>query len=145
MHLDRIAILLKKANLMCDKLADPILRPHDLTLTQYKTLKFLLTQPPHTVHQVDIERRFSITNPTVTGILHGLERKGLIERLADPEDGRSKVICLTERARAMEGLLYQLGERVEAEMTRDLDAGEREELMRLLKKVLAREGPQVDQ
>ena len=144
MHLDRIAILLKKANLMCDKLADPILRPHDLTLTQYKTLKFLLMQPPHTVRQVDIERRFSITNPTVTGILHGLERKGLIERLADPEDRRSKVICPTERARAMESLLYQLGERVEAELTRNLDAGERDELMRLLKKMLAHDGSQTD-
>ncbi len=139
MYPDKIAILLKKASLMCDRLADPILKPHDLTLTQYKTLKFLLTQPPHTVRQVDIERRFSITNPTVTGVLNGLEKKGLVERAADPEDGRSKVICPTEKAQAMEALLYQLGDRVEAELTRNLDAGEREALTRLLKKMLAQE------
>ena len=138
MNNDKIAIWLKFVNLECDKLSADVLEPHDLTLTQYKVLKFLLINPQGTIRQVDIEEHFYIRNPTVTRILQNLERKGLIERQINPQDSRSKVICLTEKAKAMEKLLYQLGDELESRLTSNLTHEDKRELLRLLKKLLSR-------
>ena len=135
---DKIAILLKFVNLECDKLSVEILEPYGLTLTQYKILKFLLINPQGTVRQVDIEEHFYIRNPTVTRVLQNLEKKELIERQTNPQDNRSKVICLTEKAMAMENLLYKLGDELERKFTSKLTNKDKQELLRLLKKLLLR-------
>ncbi len=135
---DKIAIWLKFVNLECDKLSAEILEPHGLTLTQYKVLKFLLINPQGTIRQVDIEEHFYIRNPTVTRVLQNLERKGLVERQINPQDNRSKVICLTEKAKAMENLLYRLGDDLEGKLTSNLTLEDKKELLRLLKKLLLR-------
>ena len=135
---DKIAIWLKFVNLECDKLSAEILEPHGLTLTQYKVLKFLLINPQGTIRQVDIEEHFYIRNPTVTRVLQNLERKGLVERQINPQDNRSKVICLTEKVKAMESLLYRLGDELEGKLTSNLTLEDKKELLRLLKKLLLR-------
>ena len=135
---DKVATWLKFVNLECDKLSAEVLAPHGLTLTQYKILKFLLIPPQGTVRQVDIEEHFYIRNPTVTRILQNLEKKGLIERQINPQDNRSKVICLTEKAKSMETLLYQLGDKLEEKFTKNLTDEDKRELLRLLKKILYR-------
>ncbi len=138
MNQDKVAILLKFANLECDKLSVEILEPYGLTLTQYKVLKFLLINPQGTIRQVDIEEHFYIRNPTVTRILQNLEKKGLIERQINPQDNRSKVICLTEKAMKMEKLLYKLGSELEGKLTSNLTLEDKQELLGLLKKLLSR-------
>lgn len=138
MNQDKAAILLKFVNLECDKLSTNILEPHGLTLTQYKILKFLLHNPPETLRQVDIEQHFCIRNPTVTRVLQNLEKKGLIERKANSHDSRSKLIRPTDKAQSMEKLLYDLGEELEKRLTINLTAREKQELLRLLKKLLSR-------
>ncbi|MBQ7220520.1 MAG: MarR family transcriptional regulator [Synergistaceae bacterium] len=135
-HADRIAVLIKKLSLEVDKLSNPILEPYDLTNSQFKILKYLLMTPEGSVRQVDIERYFSMTNPTVTGLVHALEKKGMLERRVNPNDSRSKILIPTQRTRDMKELLYSLGEKLESELTHALTHDEKQELMRLLKKLL---------
>ena len=135
-HADKIAILIKKLSLEIDKLSNPILEPYDLTNSQFKILKYLLMNPEGSVRQVDIERYFSMTNPTVTGLVHTLENKGMLERRVNPNDSRSKILLPTQKTRDMKELLYSLGEKLESELTHALTAEEKHELMRLLKKLL---------
>ena len=138
MNQDKVAIWLKFVNLECDKLSFEILEPHGLTLTQYKVLKFLLINPQGTIRQVDIEEHFYISNPTVTRVLQNLEKKGMIERRSNPNDNRSKVICLTEHAKSMADLLYKLGDELEERITGNLTQKDKQDLLRLLKKILSR-------
>jgi DNA-binding MarR family transcriptional regulator len=80
-----------------------------------------------------------IKRPTATRVLHRLEEAGLIERAADPSDGRSAVVCVTKEGAA---LLKKLRSRKNAYLARrlrelpaeDVDALERaaEVLERLL-------------
>ena len=133
---NKIAILIKKLSLEIDKLSYPILEPHDLTHSQFKILKFLLVNPENSVRQVDIEKYYSMTNPTVTGLVQNLEKKGLIERKVNPNDSRSKILCPTEKTLAMKNLLYQLGDKLEEKLTSVLTDNERETLICLLKKLL---------
>ncbi|MBR1439534.1 MAG: MarR family transcriptional regulator [Synergistaceae bacterium] len=139
-HADKIAILIKKLSLEIDKLSNPILEPHDLTNSQFKILKFLLVSPENSVRQVDVERYFSMTNPTVTGLVQVLEKKGLIERKINPDDSRSKILCPTQKTLAMKDLLYQLGDELEGKLTSVLTPDEKDTLMNLLKKLLHHHG-----
>ena len=133
---DKIAILIKRLSLEIDKLSNPILEPYDLTHSQFKILKYLLMSPPESVKQVDIERYFSMTNPTVTGLVQKLEKKGMIERKTNPQDNRSKILCPTQKTLEMRELLVSLGEKLEGKFTQVLSSKEKQELIKLLKKLL---------
>ena len=50
------------------------------------------------VYPKNIEKQFSLTHPTVSGILQRLEAKGFITMLPDPADHRCRRVELTEKA-----------------------------------------------
>jgi DNA-binding MarR family transcriptional regulator len=58
-----------------------------------------------------------IKRPTATRVLHRLEEAGLIERAADPSDGRSALVCVTKEGAA---LLKKLRSRKNAYLARRL-------------------------
>ena len=136
MNHERIVILIKKLALESDKQALAILAPVELTPSQFKIIKFLFWQGDTHIRQVDIEKHFSMTNPTVTGLLKNLEEKGWIRREVNPEDSRSKIICLTDAALARKEELYAYGEQIEEALIHDLTEKEREMLEKLLKKLV---------
>ena len=80
---DRIAILIKKADLVFDKLANPFLAEYDLTASQFRVLKFLYSQPNETARIVDIEKDCSITHPTALGLIDQLSRKGFVCKIVN--------------------------------------------------------------
>ena len=135
-HTNKIAVLIKKLSLEIDKLSNPILEPYDLTNSQFKILKYILMNSGCPIRQADIERYFSMTNPTVTGLVQTLERKGMIERRINPDDSRSKILCPTQKTLGMKDTLYGLGDELEGRLTGCLEPEEKQELLRLLNKLL---------
>lgn len=136
---DKVAILIKKKALMIEKLSNHELAPYELTHTQYKILMLLYRMQDQPLCQIDIETHFAMTNPSVTGILQNLEKKGLVERIQNPDDRRSKLLHLTEKALAMQTELHALGESLENQVTANLTPEESQQLISLLKKILANE------
>lgn len=132
---DSVVILIKAISLDFDKLGNQMLAPYNLTYPQFKTMKLIYMNQPRTIRQIDIERHFSLTNPTVTGIIQNLEKKGLIERIINPEDSRSKVISITQKAKDIEDGLMGLGLEIEKKATGNLTAEEKGQLVYLLKKL----------
>lgn len=136
MRKDRVAILIKKTALVIEKLSNQVLAPYELSNTQYKILMMLYRNPDKSIRQADIEEKFSLTNPTVTGIIQNLEKKGLVQRIQNPDDKRSKLLCLTSRANDLREELDELGEVLEGQVTERLTDKECEQLCELLKKML---------
>lgn len=136
MRKDRVAILIKKTALAIEKLSNQVLAPYELSNAQYKIMMMLYRNPDKTVRQADIEEKFSLTNPTVTGIIQNLEKKGLIQRIQNPNDKRSKLLCLTAKSYEIRDELEQLGESLESQVTEQLTEQECEHLCVLLKKML---------
>ena len=134
MKQDQIGILIKRASLKVEKTALTILAPYSMNLTQFKIIVYLYNAPPASTRQVDLERAFSMTNPSVTSVLHTLEKKGLVQREENPEDKRSNVIVLTDKATHMQSELEAAGERLEEAITENLSPEERSTLIALLKK-----------
>ena len=135
MNNKKIAILIKKLALEFDKIAIPELEPYNLTPTQFKVIKYLLNNQEAEVRQRDIEKAYSMTNPTVTGILQNLEKNNWIERIENPNDARSKVIKLTKKALKQKEELYNLGDNLEKEFTKGLNKTEQNRLNELLNKL----------
>lgn len=132
----KISILIKKSSLVFDKLSNQLLTPYDLTGSQFKILMLLYRSPVGSVRQADIEAKFSMTNPTVTGLVQKLEAKQLVRRIPHPDDRRSKVLVPTERALSMKDELFRLAERLESQLTTNLTAEEADKLSSLLTKML---------
>lgn len=128
--------LLKKTELVVEKFTNQMLAPYDLTHTQFKILMTLYHSPDASVRQADIEVKFAMTNPTVTGIIHNMEKKNLVQRIENPNDKRSKLLVLTQQARQMEPRMHELSEQRERRIRRNLTDAEYEQLIALLKKVL---------
>lgn len=134
---ESIELLLRKISRRAEKLANQQLAQFNLTSTQFRTLMVLFGRPPMTVRQCDLETFFSKSNPAVTGILNNMEQKGLIQRVTNPSDGRSKVLMVTEKAWALKPELDQYRGRMDELMTEELSDEERVILVTLLKKMLA--------
>ncbi len=135
MKKDRVAILIKKAALEIEKLSNPILAPYELTNTQYKIMMLLYRNQDKSIRQTDIEENFSMTNPTVTGIIQNLEKKNLVQRIQNPDDKRSKLVVLTDKAISIREEIDGLGEILEAQVTENLTEEEYQQLITLLKKI----------
>lgn len=136
MYLDRVTILVKKAALEAEKTQLPILQTYDLTVAHYKFLKYLFNASKDSVRIVDLETAFSITHPAAIDILKVLEKKGYTTRIVNPDDARSKIVSLTEKAYAEETLLRELGDEMEDAVTKRLSEKEKEQLIQLLKKLI---------
>lgn len=70
----------------------------NLTGMQSWTLGYLCKNRARDIYQKDIESEFSISRATASNMLAGMERKGLICRVAVEHDARLKKIELTEKA-----------------------------------------------
>lgn len=136
MNRDRIGILIKRASLELEKTALAILAPYGMNLTQYKIIVYLYNTPPASTRQVDLERAFSMTNPSVTSVLNTLVKKGLVYREENPEDRRSNTISLTKKAIDLREELEAAGDQLEEVIAAGLTPKERTTMIALLKKIL---------
>ena len=134
--IDKAAILIKKAALEFEKVANPIFAEYDLTASQYKILKFLYASESRSARLVDLEKEYSMTHPTTIGLVKTLEEKGFVARTANPDSARGKLIVLTEKADSMQEELLKLGDAVEDKLTERLTSEESAQLIALLQKLL---------
>jgi MarR family transcriptional regulator for hemolysin len=84
-----------------------------------------------------VAARANVEQPTMTATLNRMERDGLIERLPNPEDGRSSLVALTATARAKLPAVEAAVEEVNALALGGLEAKEREQYFALLGRVIS--------
>ena len=75
-------------------LLDDRLRVTGQSSARMEAMAAIINSPPLSP-QVDIAKRLRIEGPTMTRMLDTLEKDGLVERLADPGDRRTKQLRLT--------------------------------------------------
>jgi DNA-binding MarR family transcriptional regulator len=71
-----------------------------LTVAQVEIIKLLL-EPGATLEQRALQASLGITSATLTRLLAGMQRKGLVSRAAHPMDARGKTVQLTHKAREL--------------------------------------------
>jgi DNA-binding MarR family transcriptional regulator len=109
---------------------------HGLSQARFVVL-MQLQREEEGLRPAELAERTGVTRATMTGLLDGLEREGLILRRAHAEDGRMSVVRLSAKGRQrLEGLLPDHYRRTSALM-RGLSAEERQQLQSLLTRVVA--------
>lgn len=92
------------------KRTDEVLERHGLTAAAFEVLVSLRALPePRQMTPTALYRSTLLTSGGTTKVLIELERRGAVERLANPEDGRSRIVQLTAAG-------AELAERVTAEV-----------------------------
>jgi DNA-binding MarR family transcriptional regulator len=100
----------------------------DLTPTSVAALATIERHGPLTPSEIAAIER--VKRPTITRTLGCLEREGLIDRAADPGDGRSSLVCVNAAGRERLRRLRSRKNAYLARRMRDLSAEEVETLER---------------
>ena len=88
------------------------------------------------VNQVDLERDLNLKNPTVTGLISRLEKKGYMKREKSSKGPNYKSVLITDEGIRIIEEGKRITDNVEKEMFSVLDKDEKKELTRLLQKVI---------
>jgi DNA-binding MarR family transcriptional regulator len=120
------------------RLVEPHFARYGLSHGRFVVLMALRRRPGHTSTPADLAEGASVTRATITGLLDGLEKDGLVERSSRTDDRRSVDVHLTRKGNALlERVLPDHYERIGALMGK-LTRQEKKQLTLLLGKV--REG-----
>lgn len=126
---------IKQINDAIEKYANSKLRENDLSLTQTSVLIELDDSEDRIRSLKWLERRFSVAQPTMLGIVNRLEQKGLVTTFANPDDKRVKMVHLTETGHYKCACGYTYMNDTETILLEALSPDEQLELKRLLKKI----------
>jgi DNA-binding MarR family transcriptional regulator len=91
--------------------------------------------PPYRLRPTELHSSLMVSSGGMTDRLDRLTRAGLVRRVADPEDGRSLLVELTERGRSLSGQVFREDMALEAEVLSALSATERKQLAELLRRL----------
>lgn len=105
---------------------------HDLTFSQFITLKELAIG---TAGVTELARAAQLNPGAMTRLLDKLESRGLVARVADPDDRRALNIHLTDAGSAIWADIDQCGRRVRERAMAGLSDADRDQLYRLLEQV----------
>ena len=111
-----------------------LLAPHGLSEGRF-VLLFLLDAALDGLAPNTLAERAGVTRATVTGLLDGLEREGLVARHAEASDRRALRIRLTGKGQQVAQQAFAQHSRWIAGLYAGLSASERQQLAQLLDKV----------
>jgi len=111
------ALLSAHAVLMKQFAAEDIWR--DVSMREYDVL-YTLSKCPEPQRISDLNRHVLLSQPALSRLLDRLAERGLVERRADPADGRGVRLALTAAGRDLQ---HQVGRRHARSVARTLAAG----------------------
>jgi DNA-binding MarR family transcriptional regulator len=111
-----------------------LLAPHGLSEGRF-ILLFLLNASAYGLAPNALAEQAGVTRGTVSGLLDGLEREGLIDRHADANDRRALRVQLTGKGRCVANTASEQHGRWISSLHGNLSAPERKQLALLLEKV----------
>ena len=131
----RVGQLINRANRLLMRAGDSRLRPLGLASAQIPVVAMLKHYGPMT--QKQLAEMAQIEQPSMAQTLARMERDGLVERRADPADGRSSFVHLTTLATGKLPEAQKALNQGERKMLAGLDEDETAVLLDLLQRVVA--------
>lgn len=133
---EHFAPLLGYCDHQIQKLMEKELRQYGVSPMQCHTLTYLY-KATHEVNQKMLQDFLMVKPSTVNGIVDRLEEKGFLVRTTGKEDGRCRILRLTEKGRAFHGdfvrIVRQVNDRMERHFSPEELAALKGYLMRVAK------------
>ncbi|WP_063734314.1 MarR family winged helix-turn-helix transcriptional regulator [Streptomyces sp. RTd22] len=105
----------------------------ETTSPQFAVLNALVEKPD--IDQRTLSEHVHLDRSTIADVVARLGRRGLLERVRDPRDGRRNVLKLTDEGERLHRKLVTRTARMNRVFLGPLDEGERELLLRLIGRV----------
>ena len=105
----------------------------ETTSPQFAVLNALVEKPD--IDQRTLSEHVHLDRSTIADVVARLGRRGLLERVRDPRDGRRNVLKLTDEGVRLHRKLVTRTARMDRVFLAPLDEGERELLLRLIGRV----------
>ncbi len=132
-HLGELRDALAQTSFTLMAILTEVAAEHDLSLTQLRVLGILRDREPT---MADLATFTGLERSTISGLIDRAAQRGLVTKAADPRDGRSVRVTLTESARGLvPEILTAIADRITPLTTR-LNPGEQQRLTALLTKAL---------
>lgn len=109
----------------------------ELTSVQMVALVAIVDSPG--IDATRLSEIIDFDRATIGGVVDRLERKGLIQRVVNPEDKRSKVMRATPAGKALLNVSLPRVQRVQERILAPLSPEDRETFLRLIKTVIGRQ------
>lgn len=126
--------LLSQLTVRSDRLINDGLVRVDARKWHYAVLASLQEYGPGS--QAELSKRSGIHRSDMVGVLNELAERGLVARVPDPADRRRNVITISTRGRRRLSLLDETLDGLEGELLAPLSPSERDQLVRLLTRLL---------
>lgn len=126
--------LIRITNRITRDLEVEVHRPAGISFAAYRLLFSI--RAAGSTHTNELARLSSVSTASMSSLLQGLDRRGLVRRRPDSEDGRRSIVQLSEAGEEMLAeLLHSTNER-ERLWSKGLTGTERDILVSLLRKLL---------
>ncbi|MEQ5776235.1 MarR family transcriptional regulator [Thalassospira sp. NFXS8] len=116
---------------------DHALQAHGLSQTTALPL-IVLHRRGGTVRQGAIAEEIGVEGPSLVRVIDALEADDMVRRVADPSDRRAKMVSLTSQGAIKATEIEQILARVRDNVTAEIDDGDLETTLKVLKQLLAR-------
>ncbi len=129
-RLARLAILIEAFQL-------EVLEPFELTSGDYSVLAALRRAgKPYALNPSQLYSRLQRSSGGMTKMLKRLERRGLVRRAPDPEDGRGSLVSLTRQGRAIQDRVFSAFLTASQDVLAPLSPARRRETERALRSLV---------
>jgi DNA-binding MarR family transcriptional regulator len=139
LDLSAMAIIgrLKRCHALMLPQLDKVFKRHDLSFWEFDVLATLLRSgPPYCLAPTELFSTLMVTSGTMTHRMTQLEKKELIERVANEHDARSKLVKLSKKGEAMISLAVDEHVENELDILSSLDQATQKKLDQSLKTLL---------
>ncbi|MXO59781.1 MarR family transcriptional regulator [Altererythrobacter salegens] len=133
----RLTILLVLVARRWRTILDEKLRPTGQSSARMEALSAILNSPDRSA-QVEIAKRLRIEGPTLTRMIDTLEKDGLVTRMPDPADRRSKLLKLTQEGEETLHDIFNLADTYRARLLDGVPAEDKAAVSRFLTGLLDR-------
>lgn len=105
------------------------------TITQARIMSYILEHKKEEIYQKDLEKTLGLSRATVSEVLGTMEKRGLIIRLQNPNDSRTKQIILTEKIPEKQKEFQENIDKIEKTITDGIPLEELEQFSLTLEKM----------
>lgn len=124
---------LKRTYITMRNALDDELSDYNLTTSQLEILGYLYQFDG--MEQKQLQHCSGIRSATLTGLLDKLERRGYVVRQSSTEDGRAKIVRLTDEAKQVFGELMNVMHDVEERMMQGFSSAEQAVLVDWMQRI----------
>ena len=129
---NRIGLLIHDVSRLRRTAFDHLMRPLDVTRSQWWVLNGLSSHGNHGITQTALARLLDLGKVALGGIVDRLEDRGLVERRADAKDQRINRVFLTRRGSRILARVSRIGMTMDARVMRGISAARQQLLADVL-------------